>query len=260
MATGALHVLCFAEEIGLQGRWKAPWKSWHCLRWESISRKILPYFFLSISRLLGRVLSPCKSVLSDVRTHRGSCCCSRKFSSSFVPYSFLYISFGIPPEEVKSWFSVVSGAAEVMANREGCTAVRGCAGLLERGRSDLSEQQLRGLSQHVRDSSSLCSLLAQCSFWSWKQKPSPATSICSFCVERRTEGEKGVTSVVYFQVILRNIFRVFLTGADSNWNGEGSKMPIIFYLMLVLCDSSVGHGKSFYIFFFPITNCDTVIT
>lgn len=124
-------------------------------------------------------------------------------------------------------------------------AVRGC------GRSDLSEQQLRGLSQHVGDSDSLCcSLLAQCSFWSWEQKPTPATSVCSFCVERRTEGERGVvTGVVYFQVILRNMFTVFLTGADSNWNGEDSKMPIILYLMLVLCDSFVGHGKSFNNFF-----------
>lgn len=117
---------------------------------------------------------------------------------SFVPHSPLYVCIwlGIFPEEVGSWFSVGSHArirGDCRSLVPPCSEDLYGAGKVQEkgGRSDVSEQELRRLSQRVGDSVSLCSLLIRCLFWSWERKTSSVTSIYSFHLGRRAEGERG---------------------------------------------------------------------
>lgn len=120
---------------------------------------------------------------------------------SFVPYSLLYICiwFGIFLEEVESWFSVYSRAR----SRGDCKSLTpSCSeelyGAARAREKWSSEQELRRLSQHVGDLVSACSLLGQCSFWSWEHRNTSVISVCSFCVGRRAEGERGNKLCVVF--------------------------------------------------------------
>lgn len=123
---------------------------------------------------------------------------------SFVPHSPLYVCIwlGISPEEVGSWFSVgsharIRGDCRSLVPR--CSEDLYGAGKVQEkgGRSDVSEQELRRLSQRVGDSVSLCSLLIRCLFWSWEHKNSSVASIYSFHLGRSAEGERGYKLCVF---------------------------------------------------------------
>lgn len=104
-------------------------------------------------------------------------------------------------EELESWFSMGShahrrgdcGSLMPPCSEELC----GAAKTQETGRrSDLSKQELHRLLQTVGDSVSVCSLLVQCSFWSWEHKPTSVISILSVWGEGQ-RGQKGYKLCIF---------------------------------------------------------------
>lgn len=165
---------------------------------------MLLYFSLSFPHLLCRVLSLCKSVLSEAGTcSQGSCCCSTNFSQTQLhPLLFAIHLHLIWDFSRGSWELIVCGFS--CTRRADCScpsaaphggAVRGCRSAGAAGGAICPSRSCTGY-RGGSGIQSVCSLLVQCLFWSWQHKTTSFISIHS-CVWREGWGET-VTSFVYF--------------------------------------------------------------
>lgn len=160
---------------------------------------------------------PCAKMLSEIGAHpRGSCCCSSKLCQTqlcpllFAIHLLLVWDFSCGSREL------ILRAHVHACSRGDCKSVmpspqrraaRGCQSAGEWEEQCIWAGAVQVIAAH--GGFHLCSLLAQCSCWSWERKPTFVISIWLFCMGRRSEGEMGYKLCVFLGSFKKYIWFLF---------------------------------------------------